>query len=442
MSAHQFRLPDVGEGLEEAEVVTWHVAVGDTVAHNQVLVEIETAKSLVELPSPFEGIVLDLLVPEGETVAVGTPIISIGAESNSGVAADPPTQAPSPATSPEAAPEDAEPAPSVLVGYGPSESSGTSRRRRTPAASVNGNESDGVATGEAPARTTTKAKPPVRKLAKNLGVDLTAVVASGPHNTVTRQDVLGHADSLQPAVPGEPSPADAASETRIPVKGVRKATAAAMVGSAFTAPHVTEFVTVDVTRSVKLVDKLKSEKAFEGSRVTMLLLVARALLAAVREFPDINASWDGKSNEIVLHHRVNLGIAAATPRGLMVPNIKDAGSLSLPGLAGALTELVRTARDGKSTPEDMSRGTITITNIGGFGVDAGTPILNPGEAAILCVGAVRRTPWEHKGEVALRWTTQLALSFDHRLVDGELGSRVLARVAKILENPKWELLLS
>jgi pyruvate dehydrogenase E2 component (dihydrolipoamide acetyltransferase) len=229
--------------------------------------------------------------------------------------------------------------------------------------------------------------------------------------------------------------------TRIPVKGVRKATAAAMVGSAFTAPHVTEFVTVDVTRSVKLVEKLKAEAAFEGSRVTMLLLVARALLAAAREFPGINASWDQQANEIVLHHQVNLGIAAATPRGLMVPNIKNAGALALPGLAGALTGLVRTAREGKSTPEDMSRGTITITNIGVFGVDAGTPILNPGEAAILCVGAVRRTPWEHKGEVALRWTTQLALSFDHRLVDGALGSRVLARVGKILENPKWELLL-
>jgi pyruvate dehydrogenase E2 component (dihydrolipoamide acetyltransferase) len=213
-----------------------------------------------------------------------------------------------------------------------------------------------------------------------------------------------------------------------------------MVESAFSAPHVTEFVTVDVTRSVKLIDRLKGEKAFEGSRVTMLLLVARALLAAVREFPEINASWEG--DEIAVHHRVNLGIAAATPRGLLVPNIKDADALSLPGLARALTDLVDDAREGRSTPADLTRGTITITNIGAFGVDAGTPILNPGEAAILCLGAVRRTPWEHKGAVALRWTTQLAMSFDHRLVDGELGSRVLARVGTILENPKWELLLS
>jgi pyruvate dehydrogenase E2 component (dihydrolipoamide acetyltransferase) len=453
MSARQFRLPDVGEGLEEAEVVTWHVAVGDTVTHNQVLVEIETAKSIVELPSPFEGTVLALLVPEGEAVAVGTPIISIGAGSGSTPvdepAAGPPTDgAPTSAPNTTAAEAgstatDDEPAPSVLVGYGPTESSGTRRRRKAPASTGNGADPSG---GVAP-RTAIKAKPPVRKLAKDLGIDLAAVSPSGPDHTVTRQDVLEQAENSAPpqvpTIPAAPTaqPDDARS-TRIPVKGVRKAIATAMVSSAFTAPHVTEFVTVDVTRSVKLVEKLRAERAFEGSRVTMLLLVARALLAAVRDFPEINARWDGDTDEIVLQHRVNLGIAAATPRGLMVPNIKDAGSLTLPRLAEALTGLVRTARDGKSTPEDMSRGTITITNIGVFGVDAGTPILNPGEAAILCLGAVRRTPWEHKGEVALRWTTHLSLSFDHRLVDGELGSKVLARVGRILENPKWELLLS
>lgn len=230
--------------------------------------------------------------------------------------------------------------------------------------------------------------------------------------------------------------------TRIPVKGVRKATAAAMSASAFTAPHVTEFLTVDVTRSVRLVDRLGKDPSFREHKVTMLLLVARALVIAAREFPEINTSWDGEAGEIVLHRDVNLGIAAATPRGLLVPNIKNAGGLSLPGLAAALTGLVRTAREGRTTPEDMSGGTITITNIGVFGMDTGTPILNPGEAAILCLGAVRRTPWEHKGKVALRWTTQLALSFDHRLVDGELGSRVLARVGRILSDPEWQLILA
>jgi pyruvate dehydrogenase E2 component (dihydrolipoamide acetyltransferase) len=416
MTTHEFRLPDVGEGLEEAEIVTWRVAVGDTVTHNQVLVEIETAKSLVELPSPFEGTVTALLVPEGKTIPVGTPIIAIGDAAAQRAEVEPQ--------------EEAEPAPLVLVGYGPAAEGGSTRRRRKAAP-----EPTPAPTAAGP----TRAKPPVRKLAKDLGVDLATVPASGPAGTITREDVRRAA---QPAAARTAEPTGNELTTRIPVKGVRKATAAAMVGSAFTAPHVTEFMTVDVTRSVKLVEKLKADRAFEGTRVTMLLLAARALLAAVRDHPDINASWDETANEIVVHHRVNLGIAAATPRGLMVPNIKDAGSLPLPRLAGALTDLVRTAREGRSTPEDMSRGTITITNIGVFGVDAGTPILNPGEAAILCLGAVRRTPWEHKGEVALRWTTQLALSFDHRLVDGELGSKVLARVGRILENPKWELLLS
>jgi pyruvate dehydrogenase E2 component (dihydrolipoamide acetyltransferase) len=471
MAAQQFRLPDVGEGLEEAEIVTWRVAVGNTVSHNQVLVEIETAKSLVELPSPFEGMVTELLVKEGQTVAVGTPIIAISTDAGDAVGplGGAASVGPQPGSAVETAMPDSakpdpaetdedEPAPSVLVGYGPTEASSTRRRRRpAAAASPNGAAADGSGGGGV----ATRAKPPVRKLAKDLGVDLSAVTASGPSHMVTRDDVLRHAeagrsDAPAPETPTAATPTAAAAApgprpdragtdaltTRVAVKGVRKATAAAMSASAFTAPHVTEFVTVDVTRSVKLVEKLKTERVFEGSRVTMLLLIARALLAAVREFPDINGSWDEQAGEIVLHHRVNLGIAAATPRGLMVPNVKDAGSLSLPGLAAALTDLVRTARDGKPTPEDMSRGTITITNIGVFGVDAGTPILNPGEAAILCVGAVRRTPWEHKGKVALRWTTQLALSFDHRLVDGELGSKVLARVGKILENPKWELLLS
>ncbi|MFJ9565074.1 dihydrolipoamide acetyltransferase family protein [Streptomyces fuscichromogenes] len=446
MTVRQFHLPDVGEGLEEAEIVTWHVAVGDTVTHNQVLVEIETAKSLVELPSPYAGVIAELLVEEGRTVAVGTPIISVTTDADTTL--DAPPSGPSPAHTTASVPaepdnsDDPEPAPSVLVGYGPTEASGTRRRRRTSvAAPPNGTDR--------PCAVMTLAKPPVRKLAKDLGVDLSVLIGSGPEGRVTRDDVLRSAETERSSVEPVPDHTDAVvvpvsspSVTRIPVKGVRKATAAAMVGSAFTAPHVTEFVTVDVTRSVKLVEKLKEERAFEGTRVTMLLLVARALLAAVREFPDINASWDQEANEIVLHHQVNLGIAAATPRGLMVPNVKDAAGMSLPRLAGALTELVRTAREGRLTPEDMARGTITITNIGVFGVDSGTPILNPGEAAILCVGAVRRTPWEHKGGIALRSTAQLALSFDHRLVDGELGSRVLARVGRILENPKWELLLS
>lgn len=454
MTTEQFHLPDVGEGLTEAEIVTWHVTVGDTVAHNQVLVEIETAKSLVELPSPFEGTVTALLVGEGQTVQVGAPIVAIRTAASTPAdttnASTPNAVEHEPAAEPAVAP-----APSILVGYGAMEDRPVRRRRRRTtitrpigdgAAAVRSNVAqDGSSSGKGPL-----AKPPVRKLAKDLGLDLMAVTPSGPDRTITRNDVVRHAKqfagsnhSPAPSIaPAAPTAVCERGEARIPIKGVRKATAASMSASAFTAPHVTEFLTVDVTRSVKLVDKLKADPRFHGSRVTTLLLVARALLTAAREYPDINTSWDDTTDEIVLYPEINLGIAAATPRGLMVPNVKNAGSLSLPALAAALTELIRTAREGRSTPADLSRGTITITNIGVFGVDTGTPILNPGEAAILCFGAVRRTPWEHRGKIALRRTTQLALSFDHRLVDGELGSKVLARVGEILENPGWELLVS
>ncbi|MGW5347035.1 dihydrolipoamide acetyltransferase family protein, partial [Streptomyces sp. NPDC004050] len=234
------------------------------------------------------------------------------------------------------------------------------------------------------------------------------------------------------AAPAEPG----ARETRIPVKGVRKVTAQAMVGSAFTAPHVTEFITFDITKTMKLVQELKDDPELAGLRINPLLLIAKAVLVAVRRNPDVNASWDEAAQEIVLKHYVNLGIAAATPRGLIVPNIKDAHAKSLPELSQALSELVATARDGKTSPADMQGGTLTITNVGVFGVDTGTPILNPGESAILAVGAIRLQPWVHKGKVKPRHVTTLALSFDHRLIDGELGSRFLADIAAVLENPR------
>ncbi|MGC2997708.1 dihydrolipoamide acetyltransferase family protein, partial [Streptomyces sp. G35A] len=294
------------------------------------------------------------------------------------------------------------------------------------------------------------AKPPVRKLAKDLGVDLATVTPTGPDGIITREDVhaaVARPKAPEPEVPAPaavpaavpaPAPAtyDTARETRVPVKGVRKATAAAMVGSAFTAPHVTEFVTVDVTRTMRLVEELKQDKEFAGLRVNPLLLIAKALLVAVRRNPDINASWDEAAQEIVVKHYVNLGIAAATPRGLIVPNIKDAHAKTLPQLAESLGELVSTAREGRTSPAAMQGGTVTITNVGVFGVDTGTPILNPGESAILAVGAIKPQPWVHKGKVKPRQVTTLALSFDHRLVDGELGSKVLADVAAILEQPK------
>jgi len=228
-------------------------------------------------------------------------------------------------------------------------------------------------------------------------------------------------------------------ETRVPIKGVRKITAQAMVVSAFTAPHVTEFITVDVTDTMNLVDRLKTDREFRDVKVSPLLVVAKALIIASRRNPGINATWDEAAQEIVVKNYVNLGIAAATPRGLMVPNIKDADQMSLRQLADAMANLILTAREGKTQPAAMSGGSITITNVGVFGVDTGTPILNPGEAAILAFGVVRQMPWVVDGEIVPRWVTQLSLSFDHRMVDGDLGSRFLADVAAILHDPSQAL---
>ncbi|MEV2256620.1 dihydrolipoamide acetyltransferase family protein [Streptomyces sp. NPDC050147] len=491
----EFKMPDVGEGLTEAEILKWFVAPGDTVTDGQVVCEVETAKAAVELPIPFNGVVRELRFPEGTTVDVGQVIIAVDVSGgNTPAAPAAPTDAsaepaPAEATAPveEAAPaEEAAPVgrQPVLVGYGVAEAS-TKRRARKAAseqaeaagtyyaaavqAELNGSGSGTAAAASgsaasasaasaataAPTGSRPLAKPPVRKLAKDLGVDLTSIVPSHPDGIITREDV--HAAVAPAAAPAPQSapeqvaaeasaphtaPAAApavggdARETRVPVKGVRKAIAQAMVGSAFTAPHVTEFVTVDVTRTMKLVDELKVDKAFAGLRVNPLLLISKALLVAVRRNPDVNASWDEANQEIVQKHYVNLGIAAATPRGLVVPNIKDAHAKTLPELAASLGELVSTARDGKTSPAAMQGGTVTITNVGVFGVDTGTPILNPGESAILAVGTIKLQPWVHKGKVKPRQVTTLALSFDHRLVDGELGSKVLADVAAILEQPK------
>ncbi|MER5883965.1 dihydrolipoamide acetyltransferase family protein [Streptomyces sp. NPDC001941] len=463
-AVREFKMPDVGEGLTEAEILKWYVQPGDTVTDGQVVCEVETAKAAVELPIPFDGVVHELRFPEGTTVDVGEVIISVDTGGGDAApAAEAPAAAPAPAAEPEA-PAGRQP---VLVGYGVAESSTKRRPRKgagvpeqaaaaaqatgTPVAGLAAAAIQGELNGHGAAVASRPlAKPPVRKLAKDLGVDLAGVVPSGPDGIITREDVHAAA-APAPVAPAEaPAPVSrettpaaaapvqsaGARETRIPVKGVRKATAQAMVGSAFTAPHVTEFVTVDVTRTMKLVEELKADKDMAGLRVNPLLLIAKAILVAIRRNPDINAAWDEAAQEIVLKHYVNLGIAAATPRGLIVPNIKDAHARTLPELARSLGELVATAREGRTSPGDMQGGTITITNVGVFGVDTGTPILNPGESAILAVGAIKLQPWVHKGKVKPRQVTTLALSFDHRLVDGELGSKFLADVAAVLEQPK------
>jgi 2-oxoisovalerate dehydrogenase E2 component (dihydrolipoyl transacylase) len=456
----EFRLPDLGEGLTESEIVAWKVGVGDTVSLNQIIAEVETAKAVVELPSPFAGVITALHEQPGTVVEVGKPIVSFEVEGDDGAA---------PADSGEGQTAKREP---NLVGYGAVlEASGRpSRRARSfvppagvsaalpapvaePAVGLPAPKVRPAAAAEpaAPVQPAERPRstPPVRKLAKDLGVNLEDVAGTGDHGLITRDDVRnfvggGDLPAAAQELAGVQTAAgagqnQAARETRTPIKGVRKFTAAAMVSSAFTAPHVTEFLTIDVTATMDLLARLKASRTFAGYKLTPLTLVSKAVLIALRNHPTLNTRWDEANQEIVQFNYVNLGIAAATPRGLTVPNIKDADGLSLMELSTALTELTDTARAGKTAPADLSGGTISITNIGVFGIDAGTPILNPGEAAILALGAVRKMPWEYQDEVALRQVMTLSLSFDHRLVDGEQGSRFLQDLGTILADPGMAL---
>jgi 2-oxoisovalerate dehydrogenase E2 component (dihydrolipoyl transacylase) len=461
----QFRLPDLGEGLTEGDILKWTVKVGDTIDVNDTIAEVETVKAAVELPSPYAGTVTALHAEEGETVPVGTPIISIdvAGASATDVPAEPVAEDLVPGLPGEGAlPE--EDKQLTLVGYGPREQTGGRRRRRHGAATEGAHVSFNLPPGpsgpepeveEPESSVRVLAKPPVRKLAKSLGVDLTTVTPTGPNGTVTREDVQAAADEWSPAstngqlrpttrATGDHLSDQGARETRIPIKGVRKHTAAAMVSSAFTAPHVTEFVTCDVTAMMELRDRVAARREFRDVKVSPLLFVAKAVILAAAKTPEINASWDEAAGEIVLKHYVNLGIAAATGRGLVVPNIKDADRIPLVDLARAIGELTDTARAGKTAPSDMQGGTITITNVGVFGVDTGTPILNPGEAGIVAFGAVRRQPWVVGSgadeRIEPRWVTQLAVSFDHRLVDGQQGSQFLSDLAAVLADPGLALL--
>jgi len=488
VTTSHFHLPDVGEGLTEAEIVSWRVAPGDTVAINDVLVEIETAKSLVELPSPFEGVVEVLLVSEGDTVDVGTAIISVTA--SGAVAPDPVPGFEAPLTAAAASPAAPAAAPvapaahhvapasvsspavveaeqvradaaasvsqesdsssgAVLVGYGikghvasrrPSRS-GAGAAPAKPNAASTGAASSGQpqASGTRAARVPVLtglpiiAKPPIRKLAKDLGVNLAEVQPTGPIGDITRDDVVRHAEQAKVFHNIEtPQWADTREEI-IPVKGVRKQIAKAMTHSAFSAPHVSLFVDVDATRTMEFVKRLKTSTDFTGVKVSPLLIMARAMIWAVRRNPMVNSAWTDK--EIIVRNYVNLGIAAATPRGLIVPNVKDAQDMSLLELATALEQLTLTAREGRTSPADQANGTITITNIGVFGMDTGTPILNPGEVAIVALGTIKQKPWVVDGEVRPRFVTTVGASFDHRVVDGDVASRFLADVASIMEEP-------
>ncbi|MFI6997947.1 dihydrolipoamide acetyltransferase family protein [Nocardia sp. NPDC050175] len=479
----EFRLPDLGEGLADAELVSWSVSVGDAVELNQTIAEVETAKAVVALPSPFAGVVVELLAQPGETVLVGAPLIRVRSD-----------EAPTGRESATNGAEVSSDAPgsgrtAVLVGYGP-EGEAVSRRRRPVTATSVATEADSgpVARSDSvaeqtessaaqaispviaipeeeaaeplshntrPPLTTTRAAatPAARRLARELGIDLWFVAGSGPDGAVTVEDVRGAVPVSQPrTLAGQPQPAQAtpvpavadpdggvirppAGEVRTPISGIRKRTAAAMLASARTIPQASTFVTLDCTASMELLDHLRSTKSFAGLALTPLALVARSVLAALAEFPEINVFWDEANQEIVTKHYVNLGVAVATDRGLLVPNIKEAQTLNLRDLTREIGWLAETARSGGASPTDLRGGTFTITNVGVFGVDTGVPLVNPGEAAILCLGSIRKRPWVFRDELAIRWVTTLGISFDHRMIDGELASRFLATTASLLEDP-------
>ena len=479
----EFKLPDPGEGLLEAEIVSWKVKAGDQVAVNDILLEIETAKSLVELPSPFAGVVAEVLVAEGETVEVGTPIIRINDSVEMLVEPDesPVVSTSDPETTtvtgnvqddlgevPVATPDASG---SMLVGYGAKAGSISRRPRRatgtvsvpvpetdqvhesydtatpvsrhtddvTPSAPLSaspsgeqlpqpGRPAPEVETGRPPL-----AKPPVRRIARDLGIDLTQVPGSGPGGTITAEDVVTAAQG------GRPSTGD----RRVQLKGIRREMFRTMTAS-LNVPQATAFSEVDVTGTMELIENLRGRREFAGLRISPLLVFAKAACLAIARNPEINSSFDEATEEMVLHGDVNLGIAAATPRGLVVPNIKRAGRMNLLELAQSLNEMVAVAKQGRVQPGDLALGTFTITNVGVFGVDGGTPIMNPGEAAIMCLGTVRRKPWVMgTGEderIEIRSVCTVSLTFDHRLVDGEMGSKFLADVATIMTDPGLSLL--
>jgi len=436
-----FNLPDVGEGLTEAEIVSWKVKPGDTVSVNQVIVEIETAKSLVELPCPFAGVISELMAAEGDTVEVGKPLISatvaddaVGATVAQAETAAAVHQAVDDVASTAAAADERTP---NLVGYGVADPNGPVRRKRAATPLGTNTSTISVVPGHlaVPTHPETQvlAKPPIRKLAADLGVDLGKVTPTGLNGDITREDVMGMAQQASVFRNLSTPAAPTAREERIPVKGVRKAIANAMVSSAFTAPHVSIFVDVDATRTMEYVKRLKVSTDFAGTKVTPLLIMAKAMMWAVRRNPMVNATFTAE--EIIVHNFVNFGIAAATPRGLIVPNIKDADQMSMLELAQAIEQLAATAREGKTTPVEMKDGTITITNIGVFGVDTGTPILNPGEVAIVALGSIRPKPWVVNNEIQVRQVTTIGATFDHRVVDGDVASRFVQDVASVIEEP-------
>jgi 2-oxoisovalerate dehydrogenase E2 component (dihydrolipoyl transacylase) len=414
MAVREFLLPDLGEGLEDAEVVGWKVKEGDRVELNQTLVEVNTAKALVEIPSPWEGVVEKLHAADGDVVKVGQPLVTFRVDDAAEQSHE--TVQAGEEVGPEAA-EDAKPKRrAVLVGYGVTE-------EEEPAAAPGEPRGAGERrTGPVPA------SPPVRRLAKEMGVDLAAVTGTGLDGRVTREDVLAAAASGERTL--QPQPTD--GDERVPVRGVRRLVAQKMARSAREIPHVTTFLTVDATNLEAFRGDLQEQT---GSRLTALPIVVRGFIEVIKQFRALNASFDAEASEIVLRGDVHVGIATDTERGLLVPVVRHADGFGIQELAGEMGRLVRAAREGTSAPEDLTGSTVTVSNVGSFGAEYGTPIINHPESAILAIGVIEPRALVVDGQIEARPAVTLSLSFDHRVLDGAEAGRAMRSLGDLLESP-------
>lgn len=451
-----FRLPDLGEGLTESTILTWHVAEGDEVHLNQLLAEVETAKAVVELSSPYEGRIATLHAAEGETLPVGAPLVEVETESAATESAKTPSSAPEDTSAGDAAPGDTAPedtapgdsapgdgdsratAPAperqaVLVGYGPVLSGGERPRRRPRSFTTvpfHGRSEEGAA------QNTPTALQPVRKHARDLGVDLSAVHGTGPRGRILRADVDACATGA-----GAPSATPARISTFVPVTGLRRQTARAMVDSATNAPQAAVLATVDVTKTLKQVRRATQD----GRPTSFLAVVCRAVMLAAARTPSANARFvpgaeqteqTEQTAQIEQFSQVELGVAVATERGLMVATIPEAASVGVPELTERIAAQAARAREGALNPAELTGSTLTVTNVGVFGVEAGIPLLNPGQSTVVAIGAIQRRPWEHRGKVALRKVVTLSVAFDHRVLDGAEASAFLTDITDVLSAPQ------
>ncbi|MBI4260261.1 MAG: 2-oxo acid dehydrogenase subunit E2 [Actinobacteria bacterium] len=421
MADREFLLPDLGEGLEEAEVASWKVAEGERVGLNQPLVEVDTAKALVEIPSPFAGVVRKLHAAEGDVVKVGSPLVTIDDESGLPSADAGGAEPAAVSVGVVEAPEEAGPRRrAVLVGYGVDEEEQPVTRPRTREPTPAGGRRGA---GRGPVR----ASPVVRRLAREMGVDLSGVQGTGPGGRITREDVERSGAGAQAADAPEPE-----GEDRSPVRGPRRLIAEKMARSWREIPHVSTFLTVDATWLLAFREEIERDA---GIRVSPLTVIVRALAEVCRDHPKINASFDAERGEVVLHRHCNVGVATDTERGLLVPVARGVRSMGITRLGDEIRSLVEAARSGRIEPERLSGGTITVTNVGTFGSEYGTPIINHPEAAILAVGVIEPRALVVEATVQARPAVTLSLTFDHRLLDGAEAGRALRALADLLESP-------